>query len=256
MQKNVVLAKKTCKDCKLLKRVDCFSLADKFGHRRGVCQSCMRYKKSKDMWLQKRLIKELFKRGKRKCSKCHTVKNLNEFPNDFKGRVYNNKKSYCKACGKIMRLDYLDRNKGKRAQWDKKHRIKYKDRYNQVFYDRLASDPAFKMRHSLRTNLNKILRRKGLKKRTSVVKSIGCSEAFLIEYLESKFYPNKETGEKMTWENHGVNGWHLDHIRPLCSFDLTDPEQVIAANHYTNLQPLWAKENLEKRGKYDDCIRH
>lgn len=44
----------------------------------------------------------------------------------------------------------------------------------------------------------------------------------------------------MTWENHKHCGWHLDHIIPCSSFDLSDPEQQNKCFHYTNLQPLWA----------------
>jgi hypothetical protein len=50
----------------------------------------------------------------------------------------------------------------------------------------------------------------------------------------------------MTWENWSVNGWHIDHIKPLSSFDLTDTEQLKEACSYNNLQPLWAKDNLKK----------
>jgi hypothetical protein len=52
----------------------------------------------------------------------------------------------------------------------------------------------------------------------------------------------------MTWDNYG--DWHLDHKKPLISFDLTDLEQFRVAAHYTNLQPLWALDNLKKGSKY------
>jgi hypothetical protein len=69
---------------------------------------------------------------------------------------------------------------------------------------------------------------------------MGCSISYYKDYLESKFQ------EGMTWKNYGVNGWHIDHIIPCSAFDLTDPEEVKKCFHYTNTQPLWAKDNRKK----------
>lgn len=71
---------------------------------------------------------------------------------------------------------------------------------------------------------------------------IGCSIAELRAHLESKFQAG------MTWANYGE--WHIDHERPVASFDLRDPEQQRQCFHFTNLQPLWADENNKKGAKW------
>jgi len=85
--------------------------------------------------------------------------------------------------------------------------------------------------------------------RDAAIRELGCSLSFLKSYLQSLFKPG------MSWDNHGVYGWHIDHIIPLSSFDLSDPMQFKKACHYTNLQPLWATENLKKSNKqsYQVC---
>jgi hypothetical protein len=71
---------------------------------------------------------------------------------------------------------------------------------------------------------------------------VGCPVGFLRSYIEGKF----ERG--MTWENYGE--WHVDHIRPCASFDLSDKEQVLQCFNWRNLQPMWASENISKGSNY------
>ena len=75
---------------------------------------------------------------------------------------------------------------------------------------------------------------------TSFIDLIGCSLDFLKQHLESQFKPG------MSWENWNYQGWHIDHITPL-SFAKTE-DDLHSLCHYSNLQPLWAKENLKKGG--------
>lgn len=107
--------------------------------------------------------------------------------------------------------------------------------------ERLKNDIGFRITWTVRGRLHRAL--KGKIKAHTMVEMLGCTPSQLKEYLESKFT------EGMSWENHGTHGWHVDHIRPLSSFDLTDPQQQLIATHHTNLQPLWAKDNLSKSNK-------
>ena len=69
---------------------------------------------------------------------------------------------------------------------------------------------------------------------------LGADANFVREHLEKQFKPG------MSWANHTKDGWHIDHKIPCASFDLTKPEEQQKCFHYTNLQPLWARENLTK----------
>lgn len=107
-----------------------------------------------------------------------------------------------------------------------------------------ASDPAFHLAVNIRSRLSGALRRRKAIKGASAVALLGCTISQAALHLERQFKPG------MTWENWGYRGWHIDHIRPLSSFDLTDPEQLAQACHYTNLQPLWRAENQAKGSKW------
>jgi hypothetical protein len=136
---------------------------------------------------------------------------------------------------------YAEQNSARLKSYMLEYRNEHKDRLNQRFYDRLKNDTCFKIRHAIRTRINRII--KDQKMRKAAHNAIGCTWKQLKEHIESQFL------DGMTWENHGQ--WHIDHIYPLSKFDLTDPEQVARAQHYTNLRPLWALDNIAKGNRIE-----
>jgi hypothetical protein len=106
---------------------------------------------------------------------------------------------------------------------------------------RSARDLNYKLRATIRSRFVGAL--KGQRNIARAESLIGCSLEFFRGYVEAKFTFG------MSWENWGKKGWHLDHIKPLASFDMTDIGQQLEAFHYSNLQPLWWKDNLKKGAK-------
>jgi hypothetical protein len=92
---------------------------------------------------------------------------------------------------------------------------------------------------ALRNRLVKAVKRKA--RRGSAVRDLGCTIPEFIEHIAKQFKPG------MSWDNWGKHTWHIDHIQPLASFDLRKRRQVLKAVHFTNLRPLWARENLIRR---------
>lgn len=101
-----------------------------------------------------------------------------------------------------------------------------------------------KIARSLRRRLSKVVKRLFLFKSNSAVKDLGCSIDELRIHLESKFQPG------MSWTNYGE--WHIDHIYPLSKVDLSNKEELLKVIHYTNLQPLWAIDNLRKGNRISE----
>lgn len=107
-------------------------------------------------------------------------------------------------------------------------------------YKRYHTDIEYRLRQNVRSRIKDVI-----VKNKSTPKYLGCSISELKAHLESKFQPG------MTWDNYGKYGWHIDHVRPLVSFNLSNQEEQNKACHYSNLQPLWAKDNLRKGSKYE-----
>lgn len=95
----------------------------------------------------------------------------------------------------------------------------------------------------MRKRLSAYFRAISVNKSTRTKEMIGLDLAGFKSHIESKFQ------EGMTWENYGQ--WHVDHIKPI---SLARNEQdIVELNHYTNLQPLWASENIKKSNKYEEA---
>lgn len=198
------------------------------------------------------------------CSKCKVLKQVTQFQKDITHK--DGYKSICRTCRKEDCKKYYNNKKTHIIQYNKNYYCDNRERkklYQKKYFqsnkkcinkkckiyikNKLKSDVEFKIKITLRKRLRDAI--KNNVKSGSAVKDLGCSIQFLKQYLESKFYPNPQTGEQMSWSNHALKGWHIDHVIALANFDLTDREQLIKACNYTNLQPLWWFENL-KKNKY------
>jgi len=106
---------------------------------------------------------------------------------------------------------------------------------------RAASDPEFKLKGVLRARVRAAIRNSGGTKSHGTMQLVGCTVENLRQHLEQQFT------DGMSWDNHG--DWHVDHIMPCAAFDLTDEDQQRVCFNYTNLQPLWASDNMSKGAK-------
>jgi len=157
------------------------------------------------------------------------------------------------------RSSYYEKNKEKLKEKSRLYRknnpdkirkchAKYRDKNRQVinekkmrYYQENKDKVVLKVANNIRVRLRRAI--KNNQKVGSAVKDLGCTVEDLKKYLEAKFLPN------MSWANYGLLGWHIDHIKPLSSFNLMDREEFLKACHYSNLQPLWASDNYEKSNK-------
>lgn len=175
------------------------------------------------------------------CNWCNTNKKNSDF---YKDKSTKDKlQRYCKECLKLYKRKWKIKNRKREQEKDKKYRQKTKERRKKYIQKLLKTNKEFKLRHILRDRFRKALKNKY--KVGSAVKDLGCSIEYFRKYIELKFQP------KMTWKNYGKK-WHIDHIKPLASFNLTDEKQLKEALHYSNLQPLWKLDNLRKSNKISD----
>jgi hypothetical protein len=129
---------------------------------------------------------------------------------------------------------------GYKQNYDKSYRENpaNKAKRNARCSERFKDDLQYKISVSLRAKLYVFLKKDGKVRQGLMSKIIGCTKTELKDFIASKF------DQDMNWGNYGK--WHIDHIIPLSSFDLTNNDQVLEAFHFSNLQPLWAIDNMKK----------
>lgn len=175
------------------------------------------------------------------------TKKLNHPPKIDKNTVENYHKEYYKQNKeRVLKQNktYSKNNKNKikklNAKWKKNNKTKIAKSRKKLLDNNLNSKLADRLRSRIKNAI------KNNQKSGSAVSDLGCSIEELKKHLESQFQPG------MSWENWTTDGWHIDHIKPLSSFDLTDPEEFKRACNFTNLQPLWAGDNIRKSDNYEE----
>ncbi len=176
----------------------------------------------------------------KQCQKCLNLLNYSDFHKNT--RKKDGFQAWCVICSKMNRSypSYNERNKiGKRLKLTDKERLKM---YNSEHFQK-NNFILKKLKKDLRHPLIRIIKLFNINKQSSlteqVEKSLGCKIIEFIPYMEKQF----KSG--MSWSNHGK--WHIDHIFPLSK--AKNIEHAHSLCHYTNLQPLWAIDNIKKGAK-------
>jgi len=218
---------KICPTCKVEKTTDQYNKnkTRKDGLQRE-CRECNHNHHNKHYHTKKSIrLTENLQPDHKICSSCKQELSFEHFNKLKLGRF--GLRSTCKEC---------DGNR------DKNYRNNNKEKLNQYRKDKKATDPQFKLKHTLRLRLLDALKRDNITKNHSALELIGCPIEQCKQHIEQQFRP------EMNWSNHG-SYWEIDHIIPCDVYNLEDEDQQKQCFHYTNLQPLTISENRSKKNK-------
>lgn len=168
--------------------------------------------------------------------------NKNRYKDVWKARYQVNKdkvKAKSKARYELNKDYYKINYKINKEQKKALNKIYFQKNKKRIYKQRqqkAKTNMLFKFKCTLRSHSSRAFKRIGQSKPTKTEHLIGCTWLEAKEHIEKLFQPG------MTWDNHGK--WHIDHIIPIASSKTI--EEAIKLNHITNLQPLWAKDNLTK----------
>jgi hypothetical protein len=157
-----------------------------------------------------------------------------KFFKEWHGRNLEHRKIYLRD----LRRNNPERYQAYKKKWSKENPEKYR-----AMRKRELENPSARIASYMRTRIRLALLAQRVWKRGKTLELLGCSIPELRKHLEDRFLGD------MNWENYGQ--WHIDHIRPISSFNLMEADQQKIAFHYSNLQPLWAVDNLKKGKRHD-----
>jgi len=192
------------------------------------------------------------------CNRCKIHKDLYEFNKNSSSK--DGLRHYCRECQKKMSDSYhqnnLDLIKKRKKEWTKNNPEKVKNSRKKSYekdgkqiskskYEQYKKNPINYLKLLMRSRIRKITKISFIKKNKTSMEIVGCTPIKLKEHLEKQFTAG------MSWDNQGK--WHIDHIIPLSS--AKNEEEIYKLCHYTNLQPLWAEENLKKSNKLFHSIK-
>jgi hypothetical protein len=182
------------------------------------------------------------------CSKCGQLKDTCEFSSSKRNK--NGLRGECKECQKYYYILNSEKLKSRRIERYNQNiekeqtRIKnyYRENKEEIIKKlkiKKRENPTLRMISNLRSRIVQFVKSKKIHKDNKTLDLVGCSTEFLKEHLQSQFK------DGMGWDNYG--SWHIDHIIPLSS--AKNIEEISKLCHYSNLQPLWASDNLSKGNK-------
>lgn len=187
------------------------------------------YGKEKKIQKQKRYVKKNYSKILERDRKRTKTPQYKERVKQYNQREYVKEKK--SLYNKAYREKYLEKLK----ENDRKYRKEVR-----------SKDPDYKLKENIRRRILIAISNQNTTKRNTIIELMGCSVKKYRDNLEKQFYPHPKTKKMMTWGNHGLKGWHIDHIKPLAKFNLKKLSEQKKAFNYKNTQPLWWFENLKK----------
>ena len=225
---------KECSSCKLWKNVELYCKnKNSWDHLRNECNDCLSEYRIKNKEKKTEYNKQYWLKTQEEQKEKNKIWRENN-----QEHIKEKQKEYREIHGKE-----IDKKQWEKRKNDEEYKTKFKLYRNKLEQEKRKYDVQFKLKQNISRRIRDLLTNFGINKSERTVYYVGCNLQDLRNHLESTFH------EGMSWENYGE--WHIDHIIPCSSWNLADEKELRMCFHYTNLQALWASDNIEKKDHYN-----